>query len=114
MHPCIALSASISATVMRWVSVSAASASDCTMASPWVHTSTVRRFHRSTSTPASGASRKVGICPAKLTVPSSTDDFVSRYTSHDVATRVIQVPISEMLWPEKNSRKLRWRRARQA
>lgn len=28
--------------------------------------------------------------------------------------RVIQVPISEMLWPPKKSRKLRWRRARQA
>jgi len=31
-----------------------------------------------------------------------------------VATRVIQVPMSEMLWPVKKRRKLRWRRARQA
>ncbi len=79
-----------------------------------VHTNTLRRSTRSTSTPASGAKRNVGICPAKPTVPSSSDDFVNRYTSHDVATRVIHVPISEMLCPPKNNRKLRCRRARQA
>ena len=112
--PCIALSASTSAIVMRCESVSHASKSDCTMASVWVHTNTLRRSMRSTMTPASGASRNVGICPAKPTVPSSSGDLVSRYTSQDVAMRVIQVPISEMLCPPKKRRKLRWRRARQA
>ena len=34
-------------------------------------TSTLRRFKRSTQTPANGASRNVGICPAKPTTPSS-------------------------------------------
>jgi hypothetical protein len=39
---------------------------------------------------------------------------VSRYTSHDVAMRVIHVPMSEIVCPPKNSRKLRCRNARQA
>src|SRR6185437_5952509 len=82
------------------------------MASDCVHISTVRRFSRSTSTPANGARRNVGICPAKLTTPSSSADPVSRYTSHAVAMRVIHVPISEMLCPPKNSRKFRCRSAR--
>ena len=64
--------------VMWWESVSAASASDCTMESVCVHTSTWRRLRRSTQTPAKGAKRKVGICPAKLTVPSSSAEPVSR------------------------------------
>ena len=51
--------------------VSAASASDCTAARACVQTRTVRRFQRSTQTPAKGASRKVGIWPAKPTMPSS-------------------------------------------
>ncbi len=95
-------------------SVSAASANDCTMASVCVHTSTCRRSSRSTQTPAKGAKRNVGICPAKLTVPSSSADPVSRYTSHDVAMRVIHVPMSEMVCPPKNSLKLRCRSARHA
>ena len=56
----------------------------------------------------------VGICPAKLTVPSSSAECVSRYTSHDVAMRVIHVPMSEIVCPPKNSRKLRCRNARHA
>ena len=95
-------------------SVSAASANDCTMASVCVHTSTCLRLSRSTQTPAKGAMRNVGICPAKLTVPSSSADFVSRYTSHAVAMRVIHVPMSEIVCPPKKSRKLRCRNARQA
>src|ERR1700691_2129838 len=82
------------------------------MASVCVHTSTFLRLSRSTHTPAKGATRKVGIWPAKLTVPSSSAEPVSRYTSHDVAMRVIQVPISEMVWPPKKSLKLRCRSAR--
>jgi len=86
---------------------------------PWpgvcVHTRTFWRLSRSTQTPAKGARRNVGICPAKLTVPSSSADPVRRYRpSHPVATSVIQVPISEMLWPPTKSWKLRWRSARHA
>src|ERR1035437_9603092 len=40
------------------------------MDNAWVHTSTCRRSSRSTHTPAKGASRKVGICPAKPTLPN--------------------------------------------
>ena len=98
--------------VMCPENVSAASTSDCTMASVCVHTSTCRRSSRSTQTPAKGATRNVGIWPAKLTVPSSSAERVSRYTSHDVAMRVIQVPMSEMVCPPKKSRKLRCRSAR--
>jgi len=93
--------------LIRCARVSHASSSDCTMASVCVHTSTRRRSWRSTITPAIGANIKVGICPAKLTVPSSSADFVSRYTSHAVAMRVIHVPTSEIVCPPKNSRKLR-------
>src|ERR1700722_10146273 len=83
------------------------------MDSVCVHTSTCLRSSLSTQTPAKGATRNVGIWPAKLTVPSSSAEPVSRYTSHDVAMRVIQVPISEMVWPPKKSLKLRCRSARQ-
>ncbi len=45
----------------------------------------------------------MGICPEKLTRPSRKAECVSRYTSQAVAMRVIQVPMSETVWPEKNS-----------
>jgi hypothetical protein len=57
---------------------------------------------------------KVGICPAKLTVPSSSADPVNRKTSQLVAIRVIQVPMSEMLWPPKKRRKFLCLSARHA
>ena len=78
MTPCIALSTRIQWIVTRPESVSAARASDCTMASVCVHTRTFWRLSRSTQTPAKGARRNVGICPAKLTVPSSSADPVRR------------------------------------
>ncbi len=99
--------------VMCPENVSAASRSDWIMDSDCVHTSTCLRLSLSTQTPAKGATRNVGIWPAKLTVPSSSAEPVSRYTSHDVAMRVIQVPISEMVCPPKKSLKLRCRSARQ-
>jgi len=77
-QPCITLSASSSGIVMWPESVSAASASDWNIDRLWVHTSTCCRSSRSTHTPAKGASRNVGICPAKLTVPSSSAEPVSR------------------------------------
>ncbi len=76
--PCITLKASSRGMVIVCERVSAASASDCTMESVCVHTSTLRRSARSIQTPAKGAKRKVGIWPAKLTVPSSSADPVSR------------------------------------
>src|SRR5580658_8677349 len=99
--------------LMRPLSVSTASASDCSIARTCVTTSTRRRSNQSTHTPAKGATRNVGICPAKPTIPSSKAELVSLYTSQLVAIRVIHVPINEILCPVKNSRKLRCRSARQ-
>ena len=77
---------------------SAASTADCRAASTCVTTSTVCvRFQRSTSTPASGASRNAGIRLAKLTTPRMSAEWLRRKTSQLVATRVIHVPTSEML-----------------
>ena len=60
------------------VSVKAASSADWISASTWVSTSTRCRSQRSTSTPANGASRKVGICPAKLDHAEQQAESVSR------------------------------------
>jgi hypothetical protein len=70
IRPWKAASSSTSTTVMRPVSVSTASAADCAMARTCVTTRTRRRSQRSTSTPATGPSRKLGICDEKLTAPS--------------------------------------------
>ncbi len=114
MRPCMMLRARIQWIVIRPENVNAASASDCTMASVCVQISTCLRLSRSTQTPAKGARRNVGIWPAKLTVPSSSAECVSLYTSHAVAMRVIHVPMSEMVCPPKKRRKLRCRSARHA
>ncbi len=78
MQPCMTLSVSSRGMVMWPESVNAARVSDWTMERVWVQTSTWRRSSRSTHTPAKGATRKVGIWPAKLTVPSSRAEPVSR------------------------------------
>ena len=44
--------------------------------------------------------------------PSATGSLVSCSTSQAWATACIQVPMSEISWPNQNSRKLRWRKAR--
>jgi hypothetical protein len=104
MNPWKSASATTSGTVMTFSSASAANANDCSMASTCVHSSMRCRSMRSTSTPAKGASTKVGICPAKLTTPSSSAEPVRRYTSQLVAMRVIQVPTSDTPCPPKYSR----------
>ena len=43
--------------------------------------------------------------------PSQIGSWVSSRISHAWASDCIQVPISEMSWPNQKSRKLRWRRA---
>src|SRR6202041_3629768 len=100
--------------LMWWLNASAASAKDCSMARACVTSKTLRRLRRSTQTPAKGANRNVGICPAKPTTPSRKAEPVRRYTSQLVARRVIQVPIKEMPCPPKYRRKFLWRSARQA
>ena len=65
------------------------------------------RSTRSTSTPAKGASTNVGIRAANPTRPSSKALWLNRQTSQATAVICIQVPISEMPWPMKKSRKFR-------
>ena len=48
-----------------------------------------------------------GIWPQNPTTPRSSSDPVRRYTSQFVAIRVIHVPMSEMLCPQKKRRKFR-------
>ena len=86
------------------VSARAASAADCRSASDWVTSSRRRLSVWSTNTPASGESRKIGICPANPTSPSSLAELVRWYASHREAVVVIQVPTSETTCPQKNSR----------
>jgi hypothetical protein len=81
-----------------------ASANDSIIANVCVITSTRRSRHRSTSTPANGASRNVGNCPANPTIPNQNGEPVTRYTSQLVATLVSQLPIIEISWPKKNRR----------
>ena len=78
IKPCNAVSAMISQRVMTCASVSAAMASDWTAAAACVHTSSLRRLRRSTHTPANGPSANETICPAKLTMPSSSAECVRR------------------------------------
>src|SRR5262245_18959340 len=70
------------------------------------------RFRRSAHTPATGERTRLGAWPAKPTRPSRNAEPVSRYTSQPSATCCIQVPTRETIWPPRNSRKLRWRKAR--
>jgi hypothetical protein len=65
-------------TVMRLDQARAANSADWIIASTCVTTRIRWRFQRSTQTPATGARKKVGICPAKPTIPSSRAEPVSR------------------------------------
>src|SRR5258705_1248652 len=112
MIPCNTWSTRMYATVMVDVNTRRASASDWSIDSTCVTSRMRCRSHRSTHTPAIGASSSVGICPQKPTTPRRSTDPVSRYTSQLVATRVIHVPTSETLCPPKKRRKLRLRSAR--
>jgi hypothetical protein len=57
--------------------------------------------------PAADDRRKAGNCEANPTTPRYQALPVSRYTSQPVAVVVIQVPISETIWPPKKRRKFR-------
>ena len=102
--PCTIFSATIHSTVMRPVSVRAASANDSTIDTVCVIASDRRRSMLSTMIPAKGPSRNAGICPANPTRPSRSAEPVSRYTSQLVAVVVIHEPASETIWPPKNRR----------
>ena len=78
----------------------------------WVAMS-VRRLGRLSATiPPNRPKIITGTNCAAATTPSMNGSFVRVRTSQAWATACIQVPTSEMSWPDQNSRKLRWRRAR--
>ena len=93
-----------SAEVIRPENIMAASVPAWRMDSDWVRSSSRRRSQRSAKTPATGAKSRLGICPAKLTMPSIIIESVSRKTSHCMAMCCIQVPISDRPWPKKKRR----------
>jgi hypothetical protein len=55
-------------------------------------------------TPAMKARQSMGADCSALMSPSLNGELVSSRTSHDCATLCIQVPMSEMSWPEKKRR----------
>ena len=57
--------------------------------------------------PATKARQSMGADWSALMSPSLKGELVSSRTSQDCATLCIQVPISEMSWPEKKRRKSR-------
>ena len=75
----------------------------CPMARACVQTRSRRRSTRSTTAPAKNPRSRVAIWLAKSTIPRATGDRVRRYTSQLMATRCIQVPMSEKAWPVKKS-----------
>src|SRR6476646_8685120 len=72
----------------------------------------IRRLsNRSARTPPHGPSTRTGPKASAALIPSAVPLPVSVKMSHDVAVKVIHVPIAEMNWPLRNSRKLRDPRA---
>ena len=73
----------------------------------WVAIS-VRRFGRLSATiPPNRPKIMTGTNWAAATTPSMNGSLVRVRTSQPWATACIQVPISEIIWPDQNSRKLR-------
>jgi len=63
-----------------------------------------RLGHESAMTPANSPNTRTGRNCAATITPSQIGSCVSVRTSHDCATCCIQVPMSEIAWPMKNSR----------
>ena len=85
----------------------AARQNDWAMARLWTSSSSLRLSERSATRPAKGPSTSTGPNWATASMPRATPLSVSFRTSSVWATRVSQLPIWEMSWPPKNSRKLR-------
>src|ERR671936_264851 len=69
-------------------------------------------FARSTSTPAYSDSSRIGNDCDAATSPTKNAFRVSSNASQPSAIDCIHVPMSDSVWPDQKSRKLRWRRAR--
>ena len=70
----------------------------------WVPMSTRRFGNASATTPANRPKTMTGRNWAVATIPSQIGSPVSWRTSQACATCCIQVPMSEISWPEKNNR----------
>ncbi len=75
-----------------------------TAGAAWVANNTRRLSYRSASTPPNGPNSRSGRNCSADTTPSAVPLPVSSSTSHDWATRCIQVPDSEITCPVKYSR----------
>ena len=86
--------------------------SETTAAVPCVHVRIRRLSNRSARTPPQGPSSRTGPNASAALIPRAVPlPVVSVRMSHDVAVNVIHVPIAEMNWPMRKSRKLREPRA---
>src|SRR4051812_19329670 len=86
---------------------SAASTNDWPISAAWVTYRSVRLLVRSTITPAHGDSTRIGPNWQAASRPTATPLSVRCSTSSVSATIVNQLPLLEIVWPTKNSRKFR-------
>ena len=89
------------------MNASAASANDCTIARLWMMMRSRRLSDRSAITPAHAPNSSTGRNWHAVMIPTATPLWVMCRTSSVWATSVIQLPAWEIVWPSKNSRKLR-------
>src|SRR5438045_3236665 len=94
------------------MNASAPRASDWHISPACVNFSSRSLFERSATRPANGESTRMGPNWHAATKPTATPLLVRWSTNRVRATSVSQLPVLEISWPMKNSRKLRVRRAR--
>src|SRR5690242_1181589 len=97
---------------MWCVHASAQSDVDWTPNIVWQIVTSRSLFVRSTSTPAYSEKTTIGSDWQAATSPTRNAFRVSANASHPSAIACIQVPMSDSVCPDQNSRKLRCRRAR--
>ena len=99
--PWMAVSATISPTVMWPLAVAANSTDACTSRTNWLILTTRRRSQRSAAAPANGAIRITGKKSANATTPSQKPDSVNCQVSQPIAIRSIHMPISDTALPSE-------------
>src|SRR5437870_2254427 len=80
------------------------------IAEVWVATRTFRRSQRSAKTPIQGPRKNVGRNASIAAMPNAVPEWLSSQTTHDWAVCCIQMPMSEMTWPDRYIRTLRIRK----
>ena len=102
--PRSAVSRYTSWTVTTPPSVSPVSAKARSMEAVWVPITVLLASIRSTSTPANSPSTVNGRNWKTARMPTATGEWVISSTSQAVAMFCIQVPLTEITWPEKKRR----------